>query len=353
MKEHQELQETYVDLLNETTDLALVQLIQKLDGVANEPRPPISLNWTTFNALYNKKVGIKQMHVKEDGQSVQGTHSVFLSNPSIKDHQWPSQLVSTAHVAPKIISVKQRRLRWYGLSLIAAVVVIGLVIFVANTILGNVAGGRSAGIRMQLAVVENGIAPSPAVLEKAITILSARFSQFGLEGSNVSLKQANGQSTILVTLPSFGSNEQQAVDKLLEPGKIGFWDTGSKVLARGTNFNAKDYARYNPGDQPRFTNRDINLDSLSVSENVPLNIYAINLTMQNEAITRYAHFTGSHLGDTLTIVLDGKVMMSAMIEDEIPSGEAGITDNFTLSQANAVVAALKSGVLPVELRKLN
>ncbi|HEY5005280.1 MAG TPA: sigma factor [Ktedonobacteraceae bacterium] len=213
--------------------------------------------------------------------------------------------------------------------------------------------GRSAGIRMQLAVVENGIAPSPAVLEKAITILSARFSQFGLEGSKVSLKQANGQATILVTLPSFGSNEQQAVDKLLEPGKIGFWDTGSEVLARGTSFNPKDYARYNPSDQPRFTNRDINLDSLSVSQNVTLNIYAINFTMQNEAINRYAHFTGSHLGDTVTVVLDGKVMMSAMIEDEIPDGAAGITDNFTLQQANAIVAALKSGVLPVELRKLN
>lgn len=324
MKEHQELQETYADLLNET-DPALIQLIQKLDVVANTPQPPISLNWTACKALYSKEMEEKYMDMN-----------------------------GTNHLVPgKIINIKQRQLRRYGLSLIAALVVIGLVAFTTNTILGNVFVGRSAGIRMQLAVVENGIAPSPAVLEKAITILSARFSQFGLQGSNVSLKQANGQATILVTLPSFGSNEQQAVDKLLEPGKIGFWDTGSEVLARGTSFNPKDYARYNPGDQPRFTNRDINLDSLSVSQNVTLNIYAINLTMQNEAITRYAHFTGSHLGDALTIVLDGKVMMSAMIADEIPDGAAGIMDNFTLQQANAIVAALKSGVLPVELRKLS
>jgi preprotein translocase subunit SecD len=44
--------------------------------------------------------------------------------------------------------------------------------------------------------------------------------------------------------------------------------------------------------------------------------------------------------------------MSALIEDEIPSGSAGIAGNFTLQQANAIVAALKSGVLPVELREL-
>jgi preprotein translocase subunit SecD len=47
------------------------------------------------------------------------------------------------------------------------------------------------------------------------------------------------------------------------------------------------------------------------------------------------------------------VVFQIMIEDEIPDGAAGITDNFTLQQANAIVAALKSGVLPVELRKLS
>ncbi len=324
MKEHQELQETYADLLKETTDPAFIQLIQKLDEVANAPQPPISLNWMACKALYSKEMEEKHMDMNGSEHYAQG----------------------------KIINIKWRPRQRYGLSLIAAVVVIGLVIFATNTILGNVIGGHSANVRMQLAVVENGMVPSHAVMEKTISILSARFSQFGLEGSNVSLKQMSGLSTILITLPSLGSNDRQAVDKLLEPGKIGFWDTGNTVLARGTNFNPKDYAQYNPSDLPRFTNQDINLDSLSVSQNLTLNIYAIDLTMQNEAINRYARFTGSHLGDALTVTLDGKVMMSARIEDEIPNGEAGITDNFTLQQANAIVAALKSGVLPVELKKL-
>ena len=49
----------------------------------------------------------------------------------------------------------------------------------------------------------------------------------------------------------------------------------------------------------------------------------------------------------------GKVLMSAVMEDKISGGSAGITDNFTtLQQANAIVVALKTDVLPVELRKL-
>jgi preprotein translocase subunit SecD len=75
--------------------------------------------------------------------------------------------------------------------------------------------------------------------------------------------------------------------------------------------------------------------------------------MQNEAISRFAQFTGSHLGDAMTITLDGSVLLSASIEDEIPDGSAGIGANFILQQANAIVAALKSGVLPVELKKLS
>jgi preprotein translocase subunit SecD len=326
MKEHQELQETYADLLNETADPALVQLIQKLDVVANVPQPPISLNWMACKALHNKEMEEKHMNMNGIGY----------------------------HVQEKIINIKQRQRRRYGLSLIVAVIMIVLVIFAANTILGNVIGGHSASVRMQLAVVENGIVPSHTVMERTVSILSARFSQFGLKGSNISLKQIGGLSTILVTLPSLGSNDQQAVDKLLEPGKVGFWDTGSKILARGTNFNPKDYVQYNPGDQPWFTNKDINLDSLSVSRSFTSPVfYAIGFTMRDEAINRFAQFTGSHLGDVQTITLDGKVLMSAMIGDEIPNGSVGITDNFTtLQQANAIVVALKSGVLPVELRKL-
>ena len=325
MKEHQELQETYADLLDET-DPALIQLIQKLDVVANAPQPPISLNWAACKALYSKELEEKHMDMNGIRHYVQG----------------------------KIINGKQRRLRRYSLSMIAAVLIIGLVIFATNPIWGNVIGGRSASISMQLAVVKNGIVPSHAVLERTISILSARFNQFGFEGSNVSLKQTAGQLTILITLPSFGSNEQQAVDKLIEPGKIGFWDTGSKVLAQGTNFNPADYTRYNPDNQPWFTNKDIDLASLSVSRSFTQPVfYAINFTMQDEAINRFAQFTGSHLGDAQTITLDGKVLMSAVMQAKIPSGSAGITDNFiTLQQANAIVVALKTGVLPVELKKL-
>jgi preprotein translocase subunit SecD len=291
-------------------------VVQKLDLVANTPYPPANLSWAAINALYNKETQEKRIPLRA-------------------------------------VNARRRPVRRYGLSLIAAVLVIGLVVFGTNAIWGNVLGGSSAATHMQLAVVENGIVPSSAVMKNAVTILSTRFRQFGLNGSHVSWTQTSGQSVILITLPFFGSNEQSAVDKLLEPGKIGFWDTGTKVLPRGTSFNPKDYAQYNPGDQPRFTNQDLNLDSLFVSQRLGTSDYTIGFTMQNEAISRFAQFTGSHLGDAMTITLDGKVLMSALIDDGIPDGSAGIASDFTLQQANAIVAALKSGVLPVELKKIS
>ena len=70
--------------------------------------------------------------------------------------------------------------------------------------------------------------------------------------------------------------------------------------------------------------------------------------MRGSAIGAFGSFTASNIGEFLTITFDRKVIELAVIQSAI-TGPAVITGNFTQQQANAVVADLKAGSLPVAL----
>jgi len=161
----------------------------------------------------------------------------------------------------------------------------------------------------------------------------------------------HGQPSILVELPRSTGNKSQAIDTLLGTGTPAFWDTGAVSLMSGTSFNPDQYSQYNPGGRPLFTGQDLDPTALAVITVQPTGQPAISGMMKGSAISRFAVFTKTHIGDYLTITLDGKVISSEIIQAEI-NGPFVIMSNFTLQQANAIVAVLKYGLLPVNLKQL-
>src|SRR5579875_2616793 len=114
----------------------------------------------------------------------------------------------------------------------------------------------------------------------------------------------------------------------------------------GTALNPKDFAQSNGGTKPLFTGKDLDPNSLGVGQDPQTGAYVIEFAMKGDAIGRFSKFTGDHIGDFLTITLDGKVIQSATIQSQIP-GNGQITGQFTLSQAQQIVNVLKYGALPV------
>jgi hypothetical protein len=252
---------------------------------------------------------------------------------------------------------KSKQNRFPRLNVLVATLVIALLtgslLFTFSLIQQNNIASLPPTIRLILLPVEKDTIPSQNEMETIRTILVTRFSQFGLRGSSVSIIKMNNQPAILAELPHFGKNEPQIIYTLLETGKLEFWDTGPYgLLTQGSTFKPEDYTRYNPNDQPRFANHDLNPKAFSIVQDLTTKQYDINFAMQGDALNHFQHYTANAIGHALTITLDKTVLDSAIIQSDIP-GIGTLSDNFTQQQANALVSILKSTVLPIELKQIS
>lgn len=78
---------------------------------------------------------------------------------------------------------------------------------------------------------------------------------------------------------------------------------------------------------------------------------AVKFLLTGEGGRRFASFTGSHVGDRLAVVLDGKVQEVATIQEQIHD-EGRITGAFSQQQAKDLAMVLRSGALPAGIKYL-
>jgi preprotein translocase subunit SecD len=78
--------------------------------------------------------------------------------------------------------------------------------------------------------------------------------------------------------------------------------------------------------------------------------YAVGFELNPDWSSVFAEYTGSHIGQTLTIVLDKRVISSPRIETQIPDGRGTITGEFEREEAESLAVQLQYGALPIPLR---
>jgi preprotein translocase subunit SecD len=78
--------------------------------------------------------------------------------------------------------------------------------------------------------------------------------------------------------------------------------------------------------------------------------YVIAFTLKSDASQAFSDFTGSHIGQTLAIVLDKKIISAPTINAQIDKGSGYIEGNFTADSANALAINLRYGSLPVPVK---
>ncbi len=311
---------------------------------------------------YQMKPEEKQVLTRVHERLAQRSHPHPLLEPvqaGGHPHTRSPQLPPTVSPPSRSTTSRQRWLRHLN-ALVAALFVgllVATMVFTFSSINRTRVGsppatvGLTNGIRVWLVPAEKGSTPSQAEMEATRILLSQRFISFGLQGSSVRVLTVNGQPGILVQLPHFGGNEQQAIDTLLGTGVLAFWDTGPyATVPVGTPFYPSPYIQYNPGGRPRFTNQDLDPSALSVFRD-PEGLLAISCTMKGDAVNRFQLYTANNIGHALTITLDGKVLESGIIETSI-AGPFEVPVNSTQQQASALVSVLEYGPLPVELKKL-
>ncbi len=78
---------------------------------------------------------------------------------------------------------------------------------------------------------------------------------------------------------------------------------------------------------------------------------AVRFQLTGEGGRKFGNFTGAHVGDQLSVVLDNKVQEVATIQEQIRD-EGRITGRFTEQQAQDLAMILRSGALPASIKYL-
>lgn len=72
----------------------------------------------------------------------------------------------------------------------------------------------------------------------------------------------------------------------------------------------------------------------------------VSIALNPKGAQIFANITATNVGRRLAIVLDGKVVSAPVIREAIPSGQAQISGNFTVNDANDLSVMLRAGALP-------
>lgn len=200
---------------------------------------------------------------------------------------------------------------------------------------------------MILVPAQKDIVLSQHELQTISTILTQRLNSFGLDQASVQSTSSHGQPALLLKLPGYHPSDRPSLDILLQTGKLAFWGTGSTQVSTDVTFDPSLFAQENPGGKPPFTGQDLNPASITVEQDQS-NQPVISFSLKSASAARFRSYTGNNIGNYLTITFDGKVIESAVIQAQI-DGTAELANHFTLHQAQAIAADLKSGALSVAL----
>ncbi|MDD5717083.1 MAG: protein translocase subunit SecD [Sulfuricurvum sp.] len=193
-------------------------------------------------------------------------------------------------------------------------------------------------------------------IDQAIETIRNRLDQFGLAEPTVA-KQ--GMDKILVELPGIKTpeEEQRARELISRAAKLELMAVDEERSMRVNDLSESEAASY--GDkiledalQPQIkhlVNEIPILDGSMLTDahvgydqnNRPV----INFSLNAQGSQIFGDFTGKSVGKRLAIVLDGKVYSAPVINERIGGGSGQISGNYSVSEANDLAIALRSGAL--------
>ena len=95
------------------------------------------------------------------------------------------------------------------------------------------------------------------------------------------------------------------------------------------------------------------LERAVVSFDSTTSLPVINLSFNEEGTKIFAELTKNNIGSPLAIYLDGYPISIPTVREEIPSGIAQISGQFTLAEAKELVLRLNQGALPVPINLIS
>jgi preprotein translocase subunit SecD len=233
-----------------------------------------------------------------------------------------------------------------------------------------------------------GRQPSQEEIEDAInlavTILTSRIDQFGV--TEPQIRRQEGTNRILIEVP--GDNDRTRVESYLQgKGSLAFQIVDDEATAELISlqnqqpgwdlsaFGTPEFVPVGTAVSPYVVPDEYGILGLvryiAVKEDIaefglpgehitearvgrqPLtNQPTVNFVLDRDGSEIFANLTGSNVGESLAILLDGKVRTYAAINEEIATGQVQIT-GFDTEEAENIATVLRTAALPVDLNIVN
>lgn len=195
---------------------------------------------------------------------------------------------------------------------------------------------------------DDGVAPAEEQMRGVQYVVRNRVDPQGTK--EVSLTQV-GMDRILLQVPG-EKNPDAILEVIGETALLEFLNTAEQSFDQGFDFNIEggterkeEFAKY----ETILTGADLERAYIVFQNNRPI----IGFSFKGAAGDTFGTFTNNHVGQFLTILLDGKVLTSPVIKSAIWGGSGVIEGQFSLEEANKVVTQLNAGALPVPLTPLS
>lgn len=162
-----------------------------------------------------------------------------------------------------------------------------------------------------------------SLLDSTMNVIAKRLTEKGYPEATVSKLGASG---IRVEIPAV-TDPAAVLDLIGSPAKLEFLDSEGNVFMEGRHLQAA---------------------TPTVDDNYKP---AISFSLTSEGGQLFGDVTAESIGKTITIQLDGQVLMSPTVNEPIYGGRVLVTGSFTQEQVENICLQLQSGALPLDLRQ--
>jgi len=206
-------------------------------------------------------------------------------------------------------------------------------------------------------VSSDGLAALQQTIERRLSAYGISDFIVQMQGSDqiaVEIPNSNDVQQILILIGQVGLCEFVGSDRQLTDGIIVTTSLGGiesvGLNPDGTRRDAAPPAPTDTGEpvyQTILQNTDIMDATIQTTRNGGIRYPVIALTVKDTASMAFGNYTGAHVGTFLSVVVDKRVLVSAVINSRIDGG--AIIESSHPDDLPAVVAFLRSGPLIVPL----
>ena len=218
-------------------------------------------------------------------------------------------------------------MRWneLGKFLIISLAIIGGFIMYINPLANSIKQGLDlqGGTHVVLQAVETPEAKiDDDALNRTVKIIERRVNELGLTEPVI---QRQGKDRIIVELPGI-KDPDQAINMLGRTAMLEFKDINGTTVLTGKDLRDARAQMTGSGSQA-----------------------VVGLEFTDEGGAKFADLTARNIGRPISILLDGEVLTSPVVQEAITGGKAQISGSRNMEEAEHLAILLRSGSLPVKI----